>query len=488
MGYTNRRQPSHCLGEGKILTKPTLLTLVPEEINKIKAASLEILERTGVNIDHAYAREVLQAAGAKVDGERVYFPPKLVIEAIAKAPRQFSIYARNPKNSIIVGAGDPVFAPGYGAPYVTLASGLKRKATFADFIKLAKLSGSSSNMGISGGVLVEPSDIPEQDRHNVMLYACMVNSDKPFMGSATGEKHAKDSLRMAATLFESDNGIPKQPVMISLINTITPLMLDERMVGALIAYAEAGQPVIIASLGMAGATSPTTLAGTLALQNAEVLAGITLAQTIREGTPVIYGSASSITEMRNGSLSIGAPEGAWIIASAVQIAHSYGLPCRAGGCVTDSKTLDLQASYESMMNLQVAGMAGVDFVLHAAGILESYMSVSLEKFIVDDEICSIVRRFLRGTKIETEDLAVQLIDEVGPGGQYLTADHTYQNFRTEFWPPTLSNRETYDQWRLNGSLPMINQAEKRVNEIIDNYEIPYLDKSIELKLKEMAGI
>ncbi|GAB6154332.1 glycine betaine--corrinoid protein methyltransferase [Desulfosporosinus burensis] len=469
------------------MTRPTLATLVPEEIEKIKAASLEILERTGVSIDHTVAREVLLAAGAKVEGERVYFPPKLVMEALAKAPRQFTIHARNPSNNVTVGAGDPVLAPGYGAPYVTLASGLRRKATFVDFIKFAKLSGSSANMGISGGVLVEPSDVAEKDRHKAMLYACLVNSDKPFMGSVTGEKHAKDTLRMAGILFDGEKGILKQPVMISLINTITPLMLDERMVGALIAYAEAGQPVIIASLGIAGATSPTTLAGALALQNTEILAGITLAQTIREGTPVVYGSASSITEMRNGSLSIGAPEGAWIIATAVQIAHSYGLPCRAGGCLTDSKILDLQASYESMMNLQAAGLAGVDFVLHAAGILESYMSMSMEKFMMDDELCSMVRRFLRGTNLDVKDLAVQLIHDVGPGGQFLTSDHTYQNFRTEFWQPTLSNRETYDQWRLNGSLPMLSQAEKRVNEIVDNYEIPYLDKSIERKLKKMAG-
>lgn len=465
-----------------------LTILAPEEIEKIKSASLEILEHTGVNIAHAHAREVLQAVGAKVEGERVYFPPKMVMEAVAKAPRKFTIYARNPRNNLTVGEGEPVFAPGYGAPYVTSASGVKRKACLEDFIKIAKLSGASSNMGISGGVLVEPYDVPEKNRHKAMLYACMVNSDKPFMGSATGEAHAKDALKMAATLFNSAGDIPEQPVMISLINTITPLMLDERMVGALIAYAEAGQPVIIASLGMAGATSPTTLVGTLALQNAEVLSGIVLAQTIREGTPVVYGSASSITEMRNGSLSIGSPEGAWIIAAAVQIAHSYGLPCRAGGCLTDSKILDAQAAYESMMNLQTAALAGVDFVLHAAGILESYMSFSMEKFMVDDEICSMVRRIIRKTELNEEALAVQLIHEVGPGGQFLTTDHTYQNFRKEFWQPNLSNRETYDQWRLNESLPLITRAEKRVQEVIDSYEVPQLDKTIEQKLKSFVEI
>ena len=474
--------------EGKILVRPILTALTPEDIEKIKTASLEILEHTGVIIAHDYAREVLGAAGARAEGDRIYFPPKLVMEAIAKAPRQFTIYARNPKNNITVGAGNPVLAPGYGAPYVTLATGVKRKATYDDFIRFAKLSGSSFNMDISGGVLVEPGDISEQYRHQAMLYACIANSDKPFMGSATGEAHAQDSLRMAAILFDSEKEILKQPVMISLINTVTPLMLDERMVGALIAYATAGQPVIVTSWASQELPAPTTLAGTLALQNAEVLAGLTLAQTIREGTPVVYGSVSSITEMRYGSLSIGAPEGAMIIAAATQIAHSYGLPCRAGGCLTDSKIVDGQAAYESMLNLQTAGMAGVDFVLHAAGILESYMSMSMEKFIMDDEICSMVRRFLKGTKVDEGNIALQVINEVGPGGQFLTTDHTYQNFRTEFWQPTLSNRETYDMWRENGSLSLINRAEQRVKEILDNYVVPPLDKITDRNLKKMAGL
>ncbi|HWQ40739.1 MAG TPA: trimethylamine methyltransferase family protein [Desulfosporosinus sp.] len=468
------------------MVRPMLTGLTIEEIEKIKTASLEILGRTGVNIAHANAREILRSAGAKVEGERVYFPSQMVMEAITKAPRKFTIYARNPQKNVTVGGSEPIFAPGYGAPYVTSATGVKRKATLDDFIKIAKLSGASSNMDISGGVLVEPYDVSEQYRHKAMLYTCMVNSDKPFMGSATGEAHAKDSLKMAAMLFEEN--ILKQPVMISLINTITPLMLDERMVGALMAYAEAGQPVLISSLGMAGSTSPATLVGTLALQNAEVLAGITLAQIIREGTPVVYGSASSITEMRNGSLSIGSPEGAWIIAAVSQIAHSYGLPCRAGGCLTDSKVLDVQAAYESMMTLQAAGMAGVDFVLHATGILESYMSMSMEKFIVDDEICSMVRRLLRKITTNEEDLAVQLIHEVGPGGQFLTTDHTYQNFRKEFWQPSLSNRETYDQWQLNQSIPLIDHAAKRVQEVIDDYEVPPLDRAIDQKLKTFAEL
>jgi trimethylamine--corrinoid protein Co-methyltransferase len=338
---------------GKKMSSPFSSVLNQQEILQIKAATLDLLENVGIVISYQPALEALRHAGARVEGERVYFPPKIVEESVAKAPRSFVIHGRNPEKNVTVGAGSMVMAPGYGAPFLTEASGLKRKATLKDFQDIAILSGASSNMNISGGPLVEPCDVPDSIRHKVMLYNCMKASDKPFMGSATGAEHANDSLEMAAMLFGSKETIMDKPVMITLINSLTPLTFDERMTGALMVHAAAGQPVIITSLGMAGSTTPTTLASALVMQNSEVLAGITLAQIVREGTPVVYGSASSITEMRYGSLSIGCPEGAWIIGAAAQIAHSYGLPCRAGGCLTDSKIPDAQAAWESMMNLQM---------------------------------------------------------------------------------------------------------------------------------------
>ncbi|MGI9861639.1 trimethylamine methyltransferase family protein [Moorella naiadis] len=468
------------------MSRPVLTVLSRDEIEAIKAGSLRILESTGISITYAPAREVLQAAGARVEGEYIFFPSRLVEEAVAKAPRQFTIYARNPARNVTVGSGQMVLAPGYGAPFITDGSGKKRRATWDDFVVLARLAGASENINISGGVLVEPVDVPAGKRHKVMLYSCMANSDKPFMGSATGADHARDSIAMAARLFGGENVIREKPVMITLINSLTPLMFDERMTGALMAHAEAGQPLIIASLAMAGSTSPATLAGTLAVQNAEVLAGIVLAETVREGTPVVYGSASSITDMRYGSLSIGAPEGAWLVAATAQIAHAYGFPCRAGGCLSDSKLPDSQAAYESMMNLQSAGLAGVDFVLHAAGILESYLSMSLEKFVIDDEICGMVRRYLAGTRVDVDGLALELIEATGPGGQFLTSEHTYRHFKSEFWQPSLASRSSYDQWQVDGARDLLARASVRLKEMLAGYEIPALDPGLDRELRAMV--
>lgn len=470
------------------MLSPVISVLNQQEMDRIKTATLDVLEKVGVSISYQPALKILGHAGARIEGERVYFPPKMVLDSIAKAPRSFEIYGRNPEKNVTVGAGSMVMAPGYGAPFLTEVNGLKRKATLKDFRDIANLSGASSNMNISGGPLVEPSDVDDSIRHKVMLYHCMKASDKPFMGSATGAEHAKDSLEMAARLFGSRDLIQGKPVMITLINSLTPLSFDERMTGALMVHAAAGQPVIITSLGMAGSTTPTTLASALVMQNAEVCAGITLAQLVREGTPVVYGSASSITEMRYGSLSIGCPEGAWIIAAAAQIAHSYGLPCRAGGCLTDSKIPDAQAAWESMMNLQAVGFANVDFVLHAAGILESYMSMSLEKFVIDDEICSTVRRLMRGAEIDEETLALDLIQEVGPGGQFLTCEHTYMYFRKELWQPRLSDRSNYDVWRIAGGKDSLQRAHELVQQILDSYIPPEIGEGTDHDLRQFAGL
>lgn len=226
------------------MARPVLSVLSTDEIKKVKSATLQILEQTGVSINYAPAREALRGAGARVERERVFFPPRLVEEAVARAPRQFTIYARDPGKNVTVGGGEMVLAPGYGAPFITAPNGSKRKAALEDFIKLARLSGASSNMNISGGVLVEPWDVPEDQRHKVMLYACMANSNKPFMGSATGAAHARDSIAMAARLFGEERVIREKPVMITLINSLTPLMFDARMAGALITHAAAGQPEI----------------------------------------------------------------------------------------------------------------------------------------------------------------------------------------------------------------------------------------------------
>ncbi|MEW6624282.1 MAG: trimethylamine methyltransferase family protein [Bacillota bacterium] len=455
--------------------------LTPKDVENIHSLTLDILENVGVEFHYAPAIEVFQRAGCKTDGWKVYIPENVVEKALGDAPAAFTVYARNPARNVQIGGDDIIFIPAYGAPFVADRESGRRKAKISDYVNLVKLAYLSQNMDLTGGVLVEPNDIPDEIRHLQMLYACIKCSDKVFMGSSAGSEKAKDTLEVARILHGTEF-IRKNPVMLTLINSLTPLIYDDRMLGAMMEYAKNAQPVIVASLGMAGSTSPATLAATLTMQNVEVLAGITLCQLINPATPVVYGAASSITEMRYGSLTIGAPEAALIIAASAQLARHYKLPCRGGGALTDSKLPDAQAGLESMMHLLNAVYSGVNVVLHAAGILEYYMTFSYEKFLIDDEICSMVRRIKKGMQIEPDTLGKDVIYEVGPGSHFLDKMHTYNWFKKEFWDPRLCDRGTFDHFNNAGGLDMYARAAQLVKDRLEEYVEPGLDKDIERQL------
>jgi trimethylamine--corrinoid protein Co-methyltransferase len=375
-----------------------------------------------------------------------------------------------------------VFTPGYGAPFVTDIVNGRRRANLNDFENFVKLTGASVNQNILSGNVVEPNDIPHEIRHAQMYYTSVKYSDKCFMGSAMGEQGAKDSVRMASIVFGSEAQLAEKPRFISILGSLTPLKYDLRMLGALMEYARAGQPQLISSLSIAGATGPVTLAGNLALQNAEILAGIALAQLVREGTPVIFAGASSNAEMRSGALSIGSPEMAMNTAATAQMARYYKLPSRSGGAVCDAKVPDAQAAYESMMNLLMAQASGINFVLHTAGILDTYNCMSYEKFIVDDEMCGMVKRIKKGFKVNDITLGLDVIKEVGPGGHFLDKDHTLEHFRGELYQPTISNRDDFDGWNAKGSLHCMDAANKKYKEILESYVVPELPADVDKDL------
>jgi len=456
--------------------------LTKTQVEKVHETSLQILDQIGVDFSYPPALKVLKKGGAKVDGERVYFPPKLVEGQINKAPSQFTLYARNPENNVTIGGHHMVFTPGYGAPFATDLDNGRRYATLNDFENFVKLTGASVNQNILSGNVVEPNDIPHEIRHAQMLYTSVKYSDKCFMGSAMGAQAAKDSIRMASILFGSEAELAGKPRFISILCSLSPLKYDLRMLGALMEYAKAGQPQLISSLSIAGATGPVTLAGNLALQNAEVLAGIVLTQLVREGTPVIFAGASSNAEMRSGALSIGSPEMAMNTAATGQMARYYKLPVRSGGAVCDAKSPDAQAAYESMMVLLMARVCGINFVLHSAGILESYNCMSYEKFVIDDELCGMVKRIQRGFDVNPDTLALDVIKNVGPGGHFLDKDHTFDHFRTEFYQPRLSNRDDFVTWQASGSPQSAEAANKKFKEILSTYEPPELPANVDKDL------
>jgi trimethylamine--corrinoid protein Co-methyltransferase len=452
------------------------------QIEKVHETSLRILEEIGIDFGYPPAVKLLKKGGAKVDGQRAFFPRGLVAEQLKKPPTEFTLHARNPEHNVVIGGRNTIFAPGYGAPFVTDLENGRRQATLKDFENFVKLTGASINQDLLSGTVVEPTDVPAEIRHLRMLYASAKYSDKCFMGSTMGARAARNCLQMASILFGSPADLASNPVIFGIVGALTPLKYDARMLEALMEYAAAGQPQIIASLAIAGATGPVTMAGNLALQNAEVIAGIVLAQLVREGSPVIFGGVSTNAEMRNGTLSIGSPEMAINAAATAQMARYYKLPVRGGGAVCDAKSPGAQASYESMMNLLMARLSGINFVLHSAGILESFNCMSYEKFIIDDEMCGMVKRIKRGYEVNPDTLAFDVVKEVGPGGHFLDKDHTFDHFRTEFYQPQLSNREDYVSWLTNGSPQNQAAATKKYKEILATYEPPELPSDVEKDL------
>lgn len=444
------------------------------DVGRIHEHTLRVLEKVGVDFSYGPALEVLARAGCKVDGERVFFPSRLVEEQVAMAPSQFTLHGRNPEKKVVIGGDHAAFTPCYGPPVVTDLDNGRRESTLADFINFVKLTHASKNQDIVGGLMCEPNDIPIGQRTAEIINASLRYADKPFMGGVNGAEGALETIEMASLVFGDRKTLAEKPPFVSILCSKTPLGYDDRMLGAIMAYAAAGMPQLISSLAIAGATAPATMEGTLVVQNAEILAGITLTQLIRPGAPVIFSGSSSCTAMRYGTLAIGAPENAVNAAATAQMARFYNLPSRSGGAITDAKMCDCQSAAESMMSQLMATVAGINFVLHSAGILESYMVASYEKFILDDEICGMCKRIKQGQNANEKKLAPHLIGSVGPGGEYLTLDHTFENFREEFYLPDIEERGNFDSWQAEGGLSMEHRANIRWKEILDTYAEPLL--------------
>src|SRR5947208_7010698 len=289
-----------------------------------------IVSEIGIEFLLDEAVEEFRKAGQKVDGNKVVFDPEFLLEQVAKAPREFDLQARNPERTVHIGGDHMVFASVYGCPFIREGE-VRREATMNDFENLVKLSHAFPELDSPGGTICEPNDRPLDSRHLDMVYALQALSDKPYMGSVTSGPNAADTIRMGEIMFGGREALELAPVSISLINVNSPLRYDDRMLSALVEYARAGQAVIVTPFLLMGAMSPVSIPSTLAQQMAEALAGIALVQLIRPGSPVVFGSFLSNTDMQSGSPSFGTPESAVGLLCTGQIAGHHNLPFRRGG-------------------------------------------------------------------------------------------------------------------------------------------------------------
>src|ERR1700751_645098 len=432
------------------------------------------------------AVERLRDAGQIVeDDNRLRFDPEFILEQVAKAPRECELQARNPANPAHIGGDHMVFAPVYGPPFIREGD-TRRDAKMADFENLVKLSQAFEQLDSPGGTICEPEDRPLDSRHLDMVFALQTLSDKPYMGSVTSGPNAADTIRMGEILFGSREAIERAPVSISLINVNSPLRYDDRILAAMFEYVKAGQAVVITPFLLMGAISPVSLPATLVQQIAEALAGIALAQLIRPGAPVVFGSFLSNTDMQSGSPSFGTPESGMGVICTGQIARRFGLPWCGGGGLNASQTVDAQAAYESLMTFLPTFLAGANFVMHSAGWLEGGRVSWYEKFILDVELLRELRHEFTPLEIDEASLAFDAHTEVGAGGHFLGAAHTLERFRECFYRPLLSSTENFDRWTKKGSRDTTARAGEIWRKTLEDYEQPPIDEAIDAELREFG--
>ena len=409
-------------------------------LQKIHDASMEILQDVGIRFHHEEVLDLLRDHGVRVEGQTAFFSENQIMDRLAMAPAKFTLHARNPKHSIVIGGDRTHYAPGYGAVFVGQGNGTYRQALLRDYVNLGKLIQYSPYFRVNGGILVQPSDIPHETAPPLLLYCTTLLSDKCLLAAAGGPTATEMVIDLLIILAGGRKTLHARPQVIVPINTLSPLQVDFNSLEMLMQYVRNGQPTMISPCVMAGTTGPVTLAGTIALANAEALAGIALAQMIRPGVPVVYGFQSTAADLRTGGICIGGPERSLCITYGARLARAYGLPSRGGGADNDAVDLSGQSGYESMMSMLVTRFEKINFVLHSIGMSASFAAVSYEQFIFGLEIMGMIERYKRGIKINPETLALDVIKEAGIGGEFLTKKHTLRHMRKELHVPLISHR------------------------------------------------
>jgi len=424
--------------------------------------------------------------GARVDGERVRFDPGWCRDKIKSAPEVFTQHARNPSRSIQIGGNAQVYAPSFGPPFVHDMEKGRRYATLQDFKNITKLHHQLGAVNHSGGVVVEPVDVSVPLRHLHMAHTHLTMNDKPLMGAVTAPERARDTIEMCRIAMGSEF-VDQNCVLYSVVNTNAPLVMDETMLWALKEYAQAGQCTVVSPFVLGGAMSPVSVAATLAQVLAEVLASVALIQLIRPGAPAAFGTFFSPISLKTGAPTFGTPEGTQFQMCAKTLADRLGLPFHSVGGLTASKIPDAQAGYESQSQLMGAALAGVNFIIHATGCLEGLLTTGYEKIVMDADRCSAMQRFVRGVDFSEAAQAMDAFFEVEPGGHFLGAQHTQDNFETAFWMGDMSDNGTFEQWKAEGSAWQHDRAAARVKHLIENYEPPAMDIAIRDALDDFVA-
>ena len=448
-----------------------------DKLEAIHQASLQVLKEIGIDVLHAGARQILKQAGADVepDSQRVRFDPAMVEAAIGLAPTSFTLHSRNPARALTLGDGHVAFCSVASTPNSFDRDGGRRPGNQADFRNFVRLGQSLDAVHLWGGYPVEPIDIHASVRHLDALFDMLTLSDKPIHAYSLGRQRNLDAFEMVKIVRGIDDAtLEREPSLFTIINSSSPLRLDDPMCEGIIQMAKRNQVVVLTPFTLAGAMAPVTIAGAVTQQNAEALSGLVLAQTVRPGSPFVYGGFTSNVDMKSGAPAFGTPEYMKSTLLGGQLARRYGLPYRSSNA-NAANSLDAQAAYESVFSLWAAVMGGVNLLMHGAGWMEGGLQASFEKMVLDADLLDMVSEFLKPVLVDDDELALDAMREVGPGGHFFGCAHTQARYRTAFFSPMISDWRNYETWQEAGAPTAYDTANRIYKQKLADFQPPPIE-------------
>ncbi|HHX88239.1 MAG TPA: trimethylamine methyltransferase family protein [Paracoccus sp.] len=455
-----------------------------EGVEAIHRGAMHILSQIGIEFLNDEALALFRQAGCLVEGQRVRMGAEFVTEMLARAPASFTITPRNPARRVMIGGGHMVFVNVSSPPNVWDLVRGKRPGDFEAFREFLMLTQFFNCIHIAGGYPVEPVDIHASVRHLDCLFEKLVLTDKVTHAYSLGRERVEDAMemvRIAGGLSHAE--FDASPRMYTNINSVSPLRHDHPMIDGALRLARRGQPVIVTPFTLAGAMAPVTMAGAVTLSIAEALSAIALLQYAAPGCPVGIGTFTSNVDMRSGAPAFGTPEYMRATQITGQMARYYGLPLRSSGVCT-ANAPDAQAMWETTNSLWAAVQSGSNMVYHAAGWLEGGLIASPEKFVMDCEVLQMIQRYFEPATFATtpEDIALDAVAEVGPGGHYFGCAHTQARYTTAFYAPMVSDWRNFEAWQADGAEETPARAHRIYRQIVETFEPPAMEPAIREEL------
>ena len=454
-----------------------------QAVEEIHKASMKILSEIGIKFGLDEVNEIFKKHGFRQENGRTFFTEEQVMHALDTATKEFTMYGRDEQYSININTEEVNYTPGYGSPMITNADGTVRDAVFDDFLKMANLFHMEKSFNVNGGIIVQPSDIAAEISIPAMVYATIKRSSKVLFGIQGNQKDQENIFKLLEITFGGKEKLKEKYRYLVLSTPTSPLKMDREALYTLMKGCEYNQPIVVCSACMPGSTAPVTIAGAVAMCNAEELAGIVLTQLINPGNPVIYLLASYGSNVQTGNASIGTPELIKAGRYGSLLAKKYGLACRCGGGLTDAKGVTAQAGVETAMCLMHNAYYKGNLVQHSAGILDSFATMSYEKLMLDFEVIDRLANYMEDIEVNENTLALKTLKKVAETeGIFLNQKHTVKNCRKAYIPQ-VSLRTSLPEG-MDPNKQLYDSMHKRMEKQLAAYVKPELDSEIEKQLDD----